>query len=133
MRLFGVRDAFEDDRTEPADLKIPVVTVGDLRTWDPDDLAGVTAQSYETPELGGFRVHLDADVLDPSVMPAVDSPDPDGLLADELTALLGPLVTSPHRVGLDVTIYDPDLDPDGTAGALLTDIVVAAFAGRSGS
>ncbi|GAB2918079.1 hypothetical protein GCM10027075_17610 [Streptomyces heilongjiangensis] len=107
-----------------------MVTVGDLRTWDPVDLARVTAQSYETPALGGFWVHLDADVLDPSVMPAVDSPDPDGLLPDELTALLGPLVTSPHCVGLNVTIYDPDLDPDGTAGALLTDIVVSAFAGR---
>ncbi|SPF00055.1 Arginase/agmatinase/formimionoglutamate hydrolase, arginase family [Streptomyces sp. MA5143a] len=64
-------------------------------------------------------------------MPAVDSPDPDGLLPDQLTALLGPLVTSPHCVGLDVTLHDPDLDPDGTAGALLTDIVLAALAGRS--
>ncbi len=60
--------------------------------------------------------------------PAVDSPDPDGLLPGELTALLRPLVRSPHRVGLDVTLYDPDLDPDGTAGVLLTDLVVAALA-----
>lgn len=28
--------------------------------------------------LDGFWVRLDADVLDPSVMPTVDSPDPDG-------------------------------------------------------
>lgn len=69
--------------------------------------------------------------VDPSVMPAVDSPDPDGLLPDELTALLGPLVRSPHCVDLDITIYDPDLDPEGTAGALLTDIVVNAFAGAT--
>ncbi|WP_371575202.1 arginase family protein [Streptomyces sp. NBC_01314] len=128
VRLFGIRDEFEDDRSELAALKIPVVTVGDLRTWGADDLAQVTAQSFETPELNGFWVHLDADVLDPSVMPAVDSPDPDGLLPDELTALLSPLVRSPHCVGLNITIYDPDLDPDGTAGALLTDIVVNAFA-----
>ncbi len=55
-------------------------------------------------------------------------PDPDGLLPDELAALPGPLVASPHCVGLDATVYDPDLDPDGTAGALLTDIVVRTFA-----
>lgn len=73
-------------------------------------------------------MHLDANVLDPSVMPAVDSPDPDGLLPDELVALLRPLLASPHCVGLNITIYDPDLDPEGTAGALLTDTVVAAFA-----
>lgn len=106
-----IRDEFEDDRSV-------------------DDLARVTAQSFEAPEVGGYWVHLDADVLDPSVMPAVDSPDPGGLLPDELTALLRPLVRSPHCVGLNVTIYDPDLDPDGTAGALLTDIVVNAFADR---
>lgn len=78
--------------------------------------------------LDGFWVHLDADVLDPAVMPAVDSPDDGGLLPEELGPLLRVLVRSPRRVGLDVTVYDPDLDPDGTAGALLTDLLVAAFA-----
>jgi arginase len=38
------------------------------------------------------------------------------------------LLASPQCVGLNITIYDPDLDPEGTAGALLTDIVVSAFA-----
>jgi len=38
------------------------------------------------------------------------------------------LLASPACVGLNITIYDPDLDPEGTAGALLTDIVVDAFA-----
>ena len=79
--------------------------------------------------LDGFWVHLDADVLDPSVMPAVDSPDPGGLLPDELVAAAAARSSrSPRCVGLNVTIYDPDLDPDGTAGALLTDLVVGAFA-----
>lgn len=103
------------------------MTVGDLREWGADALARATVQSFEAPHVGGFWVHLDADVLDPSVMPAVDSPDPDGLLPDELIALLRPLVNSPHCVGFNVTIYDPDLDPEGTAGALLADIVTAAF------
>ncbi|MGW0822644.1 arginase family protein [Streptomyces sp. NPDC002845] len=129
VRLFGIRDHYEADRAELAALKIPVVTVGELREWQPADLARVTVQSLEIPAPAGFWVHLDADVLDPSVMPAVDSPDRDGLLPDELTALLGPLVRSPHCVGLNVTIYDPDLDPDGTAGALLTDVIVSAFTG----
>ncbi len=105
---------------------MPVVTVGELRTWEPEALGDATAQAFEIPQLDGFWVHLDADVLDPTVMPAVDSPDPDGLLPGELLALLRPLLASPRCVGLNVTIYDPDLDPDGTAGTLLTDIVVCA-------
>ena len=128
VRYFGIRDCFEEDRAELAELKIPVVTVGDLREWGAEALATVTRQAFEIPELDGFWVHLDADVLDPSVMPAVDSPDPEGLLPEELVALLRPLLASPHCVGLNVTIYDPDLDPEGTAGALLTDTVVSAFA-----
>ncbi|MFJ6658250.1 arginase family protein [Streptomyces sp. NPDC091377] len=132
VRFFGMRDAFEDDRAELTALKMPVVTVGDLREWGADALARATAQTFEIPELDGFWLHLDADVLDPAVMPAVDSPDPDGLLPEELVALLRPLLASPACVGLNVTIYDPDLDPDGTAGALLTDIVVNAFGEGTG-
>lgn len=128
VRFFGIRDCFEEDRAELAALKIPVATVGYLREWGADAVARATAQAFEVPQLDGFRVHLDADVLDPSVMPAVDSPDPDGLQIAELVELLRPLLASPHCVGLNVTIYDPDLDPDGTAGALLADVVVDAFA-----
>ncbi|MGX1315659.1 arginase [Streptomyces calvus] len=127
VRFLGIRDYFEEERAELAALKIPVVTVGDLREWGADAMAAATVRSYAAPGLDGFWVHLDADVLDPSVMPAVDSPDPDGLQPDELLALLRPLLTAPQCVGLTVTIYDPDLDPDATAGALLTDTVVSAF------
>ncbi|MGW3209882.1 arginase family protein [Streptomyces sp. NPDC001135] len=128
VRFFGIRDCFEDERAELAALKVPVATVADVRARGAEAVARAAAQDFGAPHLDGFWVHLDADVLDPSVMPAVDSPDPDGLRPDELAALLRPLVASPHCVGLNVTIYDPDLDPGGTAGALLTDLVVDAFA-----
>lgn len=132
VRLFGMRD-YDEDRAELAELKIPTATVGEIREWGPEGIAGAVRQGFEAaaeqlPDFGGYWVHLDADVLDPTVMPAVDSPDPDGLLPEELTRLLRTLVQSDHCVGLNVTIYDPDLDPDGTAAALLTDIVVNAFA-----
>src|SRR5262249_22941775 len=41
--------------------------------------------------LDGYWIHLDVDILDPAVMPAVDSPDPGGLSAAELTELLAAL------------------------------------------
>ncbi|MFI7411958.1 arginase family protein [Streptomyces sp. NPDC049627] len=127
VRYFGIRDCFEESRAELGDLKIPVVTVGDVREWGAEALASVTRQAFEIPQLDGYWVHLDADVLDPSVMPAVDSPDPEGLTPEELVALLRPLLGSAYCVGLNVTIYDPDLDPEGTAGALFTDIIVSAL------
>ncbi|MEV6614375.1 arginase family protein [Streptomyces sp. NPDC051051] len=130
VRFLGIRDEFADDTAELAALGMPVVTVGELRGGGAGALGEVTARAFESPELDGFWVHLDADVLDPTVMPAVDSPDPNGLFPDELVPLLRPLLASPRCTGLDVTVYDPDLDPDGTAGALLADLVVTAL-GRS--
>ncbi|MEV3870273.1 arginase family protein [Streptomyces sp. NPDC049906] len=126
VRLFGIRDE-DEDRAELAALHIPVATVGEIRQRGAADLARAAERSFASDVHRGFWVHLDADVLDPSVMPAVDSPDPHGLLPREVSELLRPLLASPRCAGLNVTIYDPDLDPDGTAGDLLTDLVVDAF------
>ncbi|PRA82148.1 arginase family protein [Microbacterium sp. MYb66] len=68
-----------------------------------------------------YWLQVDVDVLDPSIMPAVDSPDPGGLSADELTLLLREL--APHAVGASITVFDPDLDPDGSCARLLVDIL----------
>jgi arginase len=61
----------------------------------------------------GFWVHLDVDVLDPSIMPAVDSPDPGGLSYPELNMMIESLLSHPLCIGLEITILDPDRDPDG--------------------
>ena len=76
-------------------------------------------------------IHVDADVLDPSVMPAVDSPEPSGVLVDELVSLVRPFVRDPRAVGLQLTIYDPNLDSDGTCAETLVSVLEQTFAGRS--
>ena len=81
----------------------------------------------EALPIQGFFVHVDADVLDASIMPAVDSPNPKGLRFEELTALLAEMLKSPRVVGVELAILDPDLDPDGVYAARFTDAVVAAF------
>ncbi len=78
--------------------------------------------------LDGFWIHLDADVLDRTLMPAVDSPNPVGLTFDELSAALAVFLASPRAVGLELTVFDPDLDPDGAYARRLADALVRAFA-----
>lgn len=75
------------------------------------------------PEVAGFWIHLDADVMDDAVMPAVDSRQPDGLRAEELGELLARLIGSGRVLGLDVTIYDPSLDPERSAARVLVDVL----------
>ena len=74
-------------------------------------------------------IHVDADVLDPSVMPAVDSPEPSGLLVDELVGLLRPLVRDPRAAGLQLTIYDPNLDRHGSGAETLVSALEQALVG----
>lgn len=68
---------------------------------------------------GGFWIHVDADVIDPSAVPAVDSPEPGGLGLEDLADLLTPLVQHPKARGLELTIYDPGLDPGRISAARL--------------
>lgn len=62
-------------------------------------------------------------------MPAVDSPDPGGLFPDELAPPLRALLRSDACAGFNLTIYDPDPDPDATGAALLADLVESALTG----
>ena len=78
-------------------------------------------------DCAGFWVHVDVDVLDPAVMPAVDAPDVGGIAYRELEILLSGLVSDPRCVGVEVTVFDPDYDPDGQYAREVTDVLVAGL------
>jgi arginase len=59
-------------------------------------------------------LHLDLDVLDESVLPAVSYPQSLGLDWDELVALVRPLVAAPNLLGASVADFNPDRDTNGT-------------------
>jgi len=80
-------------------------------------------------EVNGFWIHVDADVLDPEVMPAVGSPEPGGPDIDELAALLAPLVEHPKALGIALSLYDPSLDPDRSSAIRLVDLLARSFLG----
>lgn len=61
----------------------------------------------------GFWIHLDVDVLDDEWMPCVDSRQTGGLQYAELKQVLQMLLQHKLVIGIDITILDPDLDPEG--------------------
>ncbi|GAA0801667.1 hypothetical protein Sya03_06740 [Spirilliplanes yamanashiensis] len=79
-------------------------------------------------DCAGYWVHVDVDVLDPAVMPAVDAPEPGGIAFPELELLLAGLVDTPHCLGVEITVFDPDYDPDGAYAAEIADTLVAGLA-----
>jgi arginase family enzyme len=98
----------------------PLRAEGAARTaqWAHDQLA----------DCAGYWVHVDVDVLDPAVMPAVDAPEPGGIAFTELELLLAGLVDTPHCLGVEITVFDPDYDPDGGYAAEIVGMLVAGLA-----
>jgi arginase len=86
------------------------------------------AESFRQTGLTQSWLHIDLDVLDRRVMPAVDSPGSPGLDFDQLGALISGLVRTAGVVGLDVTIYDPQRDRRHAYPAAIVDCLAAGLA-----
>jgi arginase len=116
--LFGYRD-----REQAASFGSQDVLNTDINSFDltnVKELGITTAASLavkkllQQDELLGFWIHIDADVLDDSIMPAVDYRLNGGLSFCELSELLKIIVASDRSVGMDVTIFNPNFDSDGS-------------------
>ncbi|GGM47743.1 hypothetical protein GCM10011608_35660 [Micromonospora sonchi] len=122
--VFGIRaqDEYRLDLQAAGIITRPVPTLrseGAARSaqWAHEQLA----------DCAGYWVHVDVDVLDPAVMPAVDAPEPGGIAFAELEILLAGLVDTPHCLGVELTVFDPDYDPDGAYAAEIVNTVVAGL------
>lgn len=109
---------------------IDVVDLAELRRRNPQRAGLAAIARLRDAGCEAAWLHLDVDVLDSELMPAVDSPQADGLAAPELVALLDALTRDGFVAGAEITIYDPDLDPDGCCAATLVEIVGTGLRGR---
>lgn len=124
---FGFRDHADQRqyRSPPPDADILVLDLPAIREIGLEAAMAQALGRLDRPELDGFVVHFDADVLPDELMPAVDAPVlGGGLHPGEVVQVLRQAFASGKAVGLEVTIYNPDRDPTGTAGRLLTDVTV---------
>jgi arginase len=131
VALFGISREPEDSKYFDTELldrtKMRWLSVEQVRSQGPESTARTALEWLASSALAGIWIHLDVDVLDQTVMPAVDSPNSNGLRFEELGAALRVLLADPRVVGMEVTIYDPDLDPDGRYGDGLAEMLVGAF------
>jgi arginase family enzyme len=98
----GLWDAGFPAALEPARVRGVGIRDTDPGEWTPEPLNGMS---------GPVFVHLDLDVLDPSVLPA-QFPVPGGLSFDELRGVLASLE---DVVGIEVTAFEA---PEGRAEAI---------------
>jgi arginase len=127
---FGFRDAEQAVREGSQDIRATAIHTYELSQVRRPDIETVAAEASRhvlRDQLAGFWIHLDADVLDDAIMPAVDYRTVDGLQFEELSGVLGRLVSSGRAVGLSLTIFNPLLDRDGTIARGLVDCLVAGL------
>jgi arginase len=127
--VFGYRDAEQSASYGSQDVRNTNMHVFDLTTVR--NFGTITAAASHAidilanNELDGFWIHLDADVLDDSIMPAVDYHlGGGGLNFSELSELLKTVVASDRAVGMDITIFNPQLDLDGSIARRFVSSVV---------
>jgi arginase len=117
--VFGYRDADQSasyGSHNVRDTRMRVLDLSNVRNLGINEAASLAVSHLLTNEdLSGFWIHLDADVLDDRIMPAVDYRlDNGGLEFSELSHILKTLTSSQKAIGMTLTIYNPNLDPSGS-------------------
>ncbi|KAB1144453.1 arginase family protein [Streptomyces luteolifulvus] len=127
---FAFRDAAESTQAgmQPLPQTLHAIDLDAVRAW------GAEAAAHRALGLLGtaYWIHLDADVLSDDVMPAVDYRLPGGLTWQELEDVLHTALSDERALGLDLTIFNPHLDPDGTLAARLTECLSRTLTARGG-
>jgi arginase len=129
--VLGYRDLEQtrrDGAPDPAAVA-PEMTLEDvpsIRRAGPSAMGTRVARRFEA-DPGRFWLHLDVDVLDQDALPAVDYLMPGGLEWKEVEDLVRPLARSPALLGTDVTIYNPELDPDGRYARKIVELLGAVL------
>jgi arginase len=128
--VVGRRDAPEADAAGSQRIEDTDITVLDLlavRERGAGRAARDALEHVTRSDLDGFWIHLDCDVLDDAVMPAVDYRLPGGMSWDELGTVLRAAIEAGRAGGLEVTIFNPSLDADGAIATALVACLVSAL------
>jgi arginase len=85
------------------------------------------AAEMSSMRVEGFWIHFDTDVLSDEINPAVDYRLPDGLQFQEAAFLLKSLLSSKKIVGISISIYNANLDPDRRIAQGIVNCLAHAF------
>jgi arginase len=131
---FGYRDHADQQEygSQPLPRALKAIDLPSVRRLGIEAAAQQAIEHLQRPELEGFFIHVDADCLDDAIMPAVDFRVPGGLSVEELTTVLRVALASGRAVGIEIAIYNPRLDEDGSAGRRLADLLKEVLGGSCG-
>jgi arginase len=128
---FGYRDAAQQAEYGSQDIRATPIRVWTLDQVLESGVIEATRYAVATlsmEQLDGLWIHIDVDVLDDTIMPAVDYRMPGGMQWNDLSAALRVLMRTRRVVGVNIGIFNPRLDPEGTIAGRLVACLVAGLA-----
>ncbi|MCV9938319.1 agmatinase [Boseaceae bacterium BT-24-1] len=85
---------------------------------------GIDAVLARIPAGGRYYITIDADGLDPTVMPAVRGPAPGGLIFHQVRRLIHGLVNKGRVVGMDIVEITPSIDLHGITSMVANRLII---------
>jgi len=129
VALFGV------ERLDPAEEVL--LARSPIRRYLAGDVAGQGAAAAAETALERVHVssheyvlHFDVDVISSDDFRATNYATPGGLRLEEVRQALEVFVRQKNLAVVEVTAYNPELDPDGNAAKLLVELLGSVFAAR---
>lgn len=121
-----IGNRFEDDSSaderELAHPLIQQIPGAQLRRVDAGEIGTAIAERLAR-QAGAIWLHIDCDVLDEQVMPAVTYTQSGGATWDDLEALIGSIARRPELVGVSLADFVPAKDPGGQLATRLAQLV----------
>ncbi|MGH9878637.1 MAG: arginase family protein [Nitrososphaerales archaeon] len=128
--LFGNRDTEQAKSYGSQDVGETDINIFDLAKIQKIGIAKSTSEAIKKlvkRGTQGFWIHLDVDVLNDKDMPAVDYRLSGGLGYKDVSRLLRILLRSGKAIGIDITIFNPKMDLDGSIARRLVSSLVAGI------
>ena len=108
------------------DSSVKLFTAGDVKKEGAAEVASMASRHLD----GGsdwIACHLDLDVVDPSIIPAVNYPASGGLTLEETAALIGALRRTGKLRVLELAAYNSEKDQDGSTAKKVVEFCAKAL------
>lgn len=130
--VLGRRDAEDAEAAgsqRVEDTAVEVIDLAQIRRLGAAASVAKALDRLTRPELDGIWIHLDADVLDDALMPALDyRMAGGGFTFDELASVLAAAMASGKATGMDVTNFNSRHDADGASARNLVEALAHGLA-----
>jgi arginase len=127
--LLGARDAtiLRDENVQSLAGQVEMYDDATIQGKDAAELMDSVVKKL-SKQNSALWLHLDLDILSTSALPAVDYQQPGGIDWNQLELLTTTSLKSGKIIGWNVTIYNPDMDPERSSAKRIVQFIESSIA-----